>query len=100
MKWSGMKTIICDIDGTLLNYLHHEIPHPGHTKDHVALPGVIEKMRQWEVQGCRIIIITGRRESERERTNDDMAEEAKYVFTSATNLFKELMELEIELYSN
>ena len=95
-----MKTIICDIDGTLLNYLHHEIPHPGHTKDHVALPGVIEKMRQWEVQGCRIIIITGRRESERERTNDDMAEEAKYVFTSATNLFKELMELEIELYSN
>tara|TARA_B100000945_G_C20345616_1_gene579609 strand:- start:314 stop:868 length:555 start_codon:yes stop_codon:yes gene_type:complete len=36
----------------------------------------------------------------RERTNDDMAEEAKYVFTSATNLFKELMELEIELYSN
>ena len=36
----------------------------------------------------------------RERTNEDMAEEAKYVFTSATNLFKELMELEIELYSN
>ena len=36
----------------------------------------------------------------RERTNDDMAEEAKYAFTSATNLFKELMELEIELYSN
>ena len=36
----------------------------------------------------------------RERTNDDMAEEAKYVFTSATNLFKELMELDIELYSN
>ena len=36
----------------------------------------------------------------RERTNDDMAEEAKYVFTSATNLLKELMELEIELYSN
>ena len=36
----------------------------------------------------------------RKRTNDDMAEEAKYAFTSATNLFKELMELEIELYSN
>ena len=72
MKWSGMKTIICDIDGTLLNYLHHEIPHPGHTKDHVALPGVIKKMRQWEVQGCRIIIITGRRESERERTERDL----------------------------
>ena len=27
-----------------------------------------------------------------------MAEEAKYVFESATNLFKELMEIEIEHY--
>ena len=35
----------------------------------------------------------------REKTNDDMAEEAKYVFQSATNLFKELMEIEnIEHY--
>ena len=40
------------------------------------------------------------KEAIRSKTNDDMAEEAKYVFTSATNLFKELMELEIELYSN
>jgi len=36
----------------------------------------------------------------RNNINDDMAEEAKYVFTSATNLFKELMELDIELYNN
>ena len=34
----------------------------------------------------------------RSKTNDDMADEAKYVFTSATNLFKELMELDIEHY--
>ena len=67
-----LKTIICDIDGTLLNYLHHEIPESGHIKDHVVLSGVVEKMRQWEVQGCRIIIITGRRESERERTEEDL----------------------------
>ena len=40
------------------------------------------------------------KEAIRKKTNDDMAEEAKYVFTSATNLFKELMELDIELYSN
>lgn len=40
------------------------------------------------------------KEAIREKTNDDMADEAKYVFTSATNLFKELMELEIELYVN
>jgi len=34
----------------------------------------------------------------RSKTHDGMAEEAKYVFDSATNLFKELMELDIEHY--
>lgn len=34
----------------------------------------------------------------RNNTTDDMADEAKYVFESATQLFKELMELEIEHY--
>ena len=67
-----MKTIICDIDGTLLDYQHDTLPHSGHTRDHIALPGVVKKMRQWEVQGCRIIIITGRRESERARTEKDL----------------------------
>jgi len=38
------------------------------------------------------------KEAIRAKTNDDMAEEAKWVFTSATNLFKELMELDIEHY--
>ena len=67
-----MKTIICDIDGTLLDYQHSTIPKPGHKKKHVALPGAIEKMRQWEMRGCRIVIITGRRESERERTECEL----------------------------
>ena len=39
------------------------------------------------------------KEAIRSKINDDMAEEAKYVFTSDTNLFKEIMELDIELYS-
>jgi heme oxygenase len=34
----------------------------------------------------------------RTKTTDDMADEAKYVFESATALFKELMELDIEHY--
>ena len=34
----------------------------------------------------------------RSMTTDDMAEEAKYVFESATKLFEELMELDIEHY--
>lgn len=32
------------------------------------------------------------------KTTDEMAEESKYVFESAANLFKELMELDIEHY--
>ena len=35
-------------------------------------PALLKTMRQWEVQGCRIVIITGRRESERVRTEKDL----------------------------
>ena len=63
-----MKTIICDIDGTLLNYLHDKPLSERGDHDHVALPGAVEKMRSWEAKGHRIIIITGRRESERAKT--------------------------------
>ena len=38
------------------------------------------------------------KEAIRAKTNDDMADEAKWVFESATKLFKELMELEGEHY--
>jgi len=34
----------------------------------------------------------------REKLNDDMAEEARYAFDSATQLFKEMMELDCEHY--
>ena len=32
------------------------------------LPGVKEKFQAWEVKGCRIVLMTGRRESVREVT--------------------------------
>lgn len=38
------------------------------------------------------------KEKIRAKTTDEMADEAKYVFESATKLFKELMELECERY--
>ena len=66
-----MKTIICDIDGTLVKYIGE-----GHfgimNKEHELLPGVRERMRRWEAQGHRIILITGRRESIRERTESEL----------------------------
>ena len=38
------------------------------------------------------------KEAIRAKTNDSMAEEAKWVFDSATKLFQELMEIDIEHY--
>ena len=65
-----MKTIICDIDGTIFKYL-------GGTPDVVngrvePLPGVIEQMNRWEMEGSRLILITGRRESLRKKTEHDL----------------------------
>lgn len=63
-----MKTIICDIDGTLVKYRKN-------TKNimmnpHLVLDGVIEKINHWENMGCRIILITGRRENLRKETEE------------------------------
>lgn len=65
-----MKTIICDIDGTIFKYLGGT-PQVinGRTE---PLPGVIEQMNQWEMEGSRIILITGRRESLRKKTENDL----------------------------
>lgn len=61
-----MKTIICDIDGTLVKYLKNHIGII--TKGHTPLPGVIQRMNDWENMGHKIILVTGRRESLREIT--------------------------------
>ena len=62
-----IKTIICDIDGVIFKYssngtdaIINENP--------VLLPGVKEQFNEWEMAGHKIILITGRRESIRERT--------------------------------
>ena len=66
------KTIICDIDGTIFE-------HCGDiTKQHILqpkmLPGVREKWREWDKQGCRFILLTGRRESTRKETEAQLTE--------------------------
>ena len=66
-----MKTIICDIDGTITKYMgggHLAIRN----QEHEVLPGVVEKFRKWEAQGHRIILITGRRESVRVTTECEL----------------------------
>jgi hydroxymethylpyrimidine pyrophosphatase-like HAD family hydrolase len=63
---SAPKTIICDIDGTLL--YHHGGQFTQLSKTQSLLPGVMEKFEEWGAMGYSIVLMTGRRESERKRT--------------------------------
>lgn len=67
---SKAKTIICDIDGTLLYHngdLHEQI-----CRTPSVLEGVREKLCEWDSKGYNIILITGRRESCRQRTESQL----------------------------
>jgi histidinol phosphatase-like enzyme len=66
MKIEGLKTLFIDIDGTLL--YHHGKANQQTKFDPVLLPGVLDKLAEWEEKGYRIILVTGRKESERELT--------------------------------
>ena len=60
------KTIICDIDGTLIE--HNSGPYGQFTNDAILLEGVIEKFEEWDLKGYNVILLTGRKESMRKRT--------------------------------
>lgn len=67
-----MKTIICDIDGTL-------IPHTGeggiqHLKDiKEVLPNVRKALHEWNKKSYNVILISGRRESTRKATEEQLS---------------------------
>jgi hydroxymethylpyrimidine pyrophosphatase-like HAD family hydrolase len=64
------KTLFIDIDGTLLK--HHGT---GNRQAHISpsvLPGTLEKLDEWDRKGYRFIIVTGRRESERSTTEEQL----------------------------
>ncbi len=66
------KTIILDIDGTLVEHcgeISKQI-----TKTPNLLKGTIEKLTEWDREGCNIILMTGRRESAREETKKQLSE--------------------------
>lgn len=66
------KTIICDIDGTLVK---HYIPafNTEETSKLELLPGTLEKFEEWDKRGYYIILMTGRRESMRKATELQLA---------------------------
>ena len=65
------KTLFIDIDGTLL--YHQGIGNlQSKLKSPQPLPGVLEKFDEWDRKGYKFILVTGRRESEREATQEQL----------------------------
>ena len=61
------KTIFCDLDGTLVKHSNPiDIQDPYFELQ--VLPGVHEKLIEWDIKGYHVIITTGRKESAREST--------------------------------
>tara|TARA_R110002012_G_scaffold52290_2_gene134284 strand:+ start:471 stop:842 length:372 start_codon:yes stop_codon:yes gene_type:complete len=67
------KTIICDIDGTLVKHISPlETTKPGFKMQ--LLPGTLEKLAEWDVKGYNIILMSGRREGARKETERQLSE--------------------------
>jgi len=64
------KTIFCDIDGTILKHrgdIYKNILEPPE-----ILNGVIDKFKEWDKNNYKIILTTGRKEGNRERTKEQL----------------------------
>jgi hypothetical protein len=67
------KTIICDIDGTLIE---HAVPWESSLPSFKMkiLPGTLDKLAEWDRKGYNIILTTGRKESLRNVTEKQLSE--------------------------
>ena len=66
------KTILCDIDGTLVKHTDPTLTaNPDYELE--LLPGTLEKLIEWDRKGYRIILVTGRRESSRTATEKQLS---------------------------
>ena len=64
------KTIICDIDGVLLEHRNQGLSSQLNAS---PLNGTIAKINEWDAKGYNIILITGRRESLRNKTEQQLS---------------------------
>lgn len=69
-KNTRAKTIFCDIDGCL-------VKHQGSMTEALGiepeiLPGVLKKVNEWDALGYKIILTTGRKESARITTEEQL----------------------------
>lgn len=65
-----MKTIFCDIDGTLVQHKGDIVKQ--YTEDLELLDGTIKKLSEWDRKGYNIILTTGRREGMRAVTEEQL----------------------------
>lgn len=87
-----MKEIMHDADAVMAHiYVLHMGDLSGGQMIRKRVPG---KCKMYDFEGD----VADLKERIRSRINDDMADEAKFVFESSTKLFKEMMELDIERY--
>ena len=66
------KTIICDIDGTLLHHYNEGVSKQVERTWSQLLKGTTEKFNEWDAGGYNVILITGRRESQRKATEKQL----------------------------
>lgn len=64
------KTLFIDIDGTIIKHMGNLTKM--FTNDIEVLPGVIEKLNEWEAKGYKIILTTGRKECLRKITEEQL----------------------------
>jgi NDP-sugar pyrophosphorylase family protein len=69
-KTGKSKTLFVDIDGTVLKHMHSITDV--YNNEPEVLPGVVEKLNEWDSQGHRIIFVTARKESTRELTEQQL----------------------------
>jgi len=64
------KTLFIDIDGTLI--VHKGTLSTAILEEMELLPGVLEKLDEWDGNGYKIILTTGRKESMRKITEEGL----------------------------
>jgi hypothetical protein len=63
-----MKTLFCDIDGCLIEQIENYVDHIASGAKWKVLPGVHDKLKEWETKGYRLILTTARKEGSRQIT--------------------------------
>lgn len=67
------KTLLIDIDGTLIEQHENYIDRIAEGIPSKLLPGTLDKLKEWESKSYKIILITARKESSRGITEAELA---------------------------